>query len=145
MSTFWVQTFVLSMGKSFFSYAIPINVVAYLFDLMYLLDLISLDEKVWTNLFSNIVNLSIEGIRLHEVFDFDWVIELFTPKLQSFSYCDTDLYDFSMKVNWSFVEKVDITMDCLTTHADFSIRLIELFKVMASVYSLYPYHLRSLK
>ncbi|KAL5125295.1 hypothetical protein HKD37_02G005535 [Glycine soja] len=41
------KTFVLSMGKSFFSYVIPINVVAYLFDLMYLLDLISLDEKVW--------------------------------------------------------------------------------------------------
>lgn len=81
----------------------------------------------------HLVDLSMWRIRVDEVFDSDCVFELFTPKLQSFRYCDSDLYDFSIKGDLCFVEKLDIiVMDCLSADDSFSLRLIELFEVMKS-------------
>ncbi|RDX97661.1 F-box protein, partial [Mucuna pruriens] len=82
----------------------------------------------------SLTHLSLSRMRIDEVFDSDCVVELFTPKLQSFSYRDSDLYDFSIKLDLSLVEKVDIVVDCLTLtmDPDFSLRLIEFFEVMGS-------------
>ncbi|XP_027368597.1 putative F-box/FBD/LRR-repeat protein At1g78760 [Abrus precatorius] len=79
-----------------------------------------------------LTELSISNMRVDEVFDSDCVIELFTPKLRSFSYSDSDLYDFSPMVDLSFVEKVDIVLECLTTDADLCYQLIDLFEAMGS-------------
>ncbi|XP_027332761.1 F-box/LRR-repeat protein 25-like [Abrus precatorius] len=79
-----------------------------------------------------LTELSISSMRVDEVFDSDCVIELFTPKLRSFSYSDSDLYDFSPMVDLSFVEKVDIVLECLTTDADLCYQLIDLFEAMGS-------------
>lgn len=80
----------------------------------------------------HLVDLSVSRMRVDEVFASKCVIELFTPKLKTFSYCDSELYDFSIKGKLSFVEKLDIVMDCLTADDTFSLRLIELFEVMGS-------------
>ncbi|XP_061342278.1 F-box/FBD/LRR-repeat protein At5g53840-like isoform X2 [Gastrolobium bilobum] len=87
-----------------------------------------------------LTDLSISRMRVDQVFDSDCVIELFTPRLQSFSYRDFRyLYDFSIKVNLPFVEKVDIDLgsfdlsDELNEATNLSLQLIELFEVMGSV------------
>ncbi|XP_020228463.1 uncharacterized protein LOC109809534 isoform X2 [Cajanus cajan] len=66
-------------------------------------------------------------MRVDDVFDSDCVIELFTPRLQSFSFLDSHLYKFSATVNLSQVEKVDIVINCLTKDTDLSVRLIKFF------------------
>ncbi|XP_020227801.1 uncharacterized protein LOC109809002 isoform X2 [Cajanus cajan] len=76
--------------------------------------------------------LSVSEMRVDDVFDSDCAIELFTPKLQSFSYCDSHLYNFSAKVSLSQVEKVDIVINCLTKDTNLSLRLIGLFEGMGS-------------
>ncbi|KAK7388865.1 hypothetical protein VNO78_23692 [Psophocarpus tetragonolobus] len=80
-----------------------------------------------------LLDLSIHRMRVDDFFDSDLVIQLSTPKLQSFSYLDNDLYQLSIQENLSFVHKVHIVMNCLTENANFSLRLIELFEVMPSV------------
>ncbi|XP_061359788.1 F-box/FBD/LRR-repeat protein At5g53840-like [Gastrolobium bilobum] len=89
-----------------------------------------------------LTEFSISCLRVDQLFDSDCVIELFTPKLQSFSYHDSDLYDFSIKGDLPFVEKVDIDLgsfeldddddDELTKDTSLSLRLIELFEAMGS-------------
>lgn len=79
-----------------------------------------------------LTNLSISWMRIDEVFDSDCVIELSTPKLQYFTYCDTDLYDFSAEVDLPCVEEVDIDVWCLNKDTDLLLRMIELFEMMES-------------
>ncbi|KAH1117370.1 hypothetical protein AAZX31_17G076400 [Glycine max] len=69
----------------------------------------------------HLVDFSIKGMRVDEVFGSDCVVELFAAKLQSFSYRDTDLYDFFIELNLSFLERVDIAMDYLAADAGFSL------------------------
>lgn len=76
--------------------------------------------------------LSIALMRVDEMFDSDCTIQLFTPKLQSFTYCDFDLYDFSIEGDLPFIEEVDIDMGCLAKDTYSLLQLIELFQVMGN-------------
>ncbi|KAL2321507.1 hypothetical protein Fmac_025886 [Flemingia macrophylla] len=87
----------------------------------------------------HLVHLSVSGMRVDEEFDSDCIIELFTPKLQTFTYSDSHVYKFSVKVNLSLLQKVNIVLDYLTTDMDanLSLRLFELFEVVGSAKSVF--------
>jgi len=56
---------------------------------------------------SHLTYLNISWLRVDEKFNVDYVIELVTPKLEYFKYCNSNLYYFSNKINLSLVEKID--------------------------------------
>ncbi|XP_061342200.1 F-box/LRR-repeat protein At4g14103-like [Gastrolobium bilobum] len=92
-----------------------------------------------------LTDLSISNMRVHKKLDSDCVIELFTPKLQSFSYSDSKyLYDFSIKVNLPFIEKVNFDIGSFQHYDEFmaratnlSLKLIDFFEVMGSAKFVY--------
>ncbi|KAK7301384.1 hypothetical protein RJT34_12247 [Clitoria ternatea] len=85
-----------------------------------------------------LTDLSISHMRVDGVSDSDCVIELSTPKLRSFTYFDTDLYDFSIEGKLPFMEKLSIDLGTFELSHEFTratelpLRLIELFEIMCS-------------
>jgi len=74
--------------------------------------------------------LNISSLRVDEKFGVDCVIELATPRLEYFKYCDFDLYYFLNKINLSLVEEISIDVEWFTKNIDLLLRLIELFEIM---------------
>ncbi|KAL2334799.1 hypothetical protein Fmac_016012 [Flemingia macrophylla] len=75
--------------------------------------------------------LSISWMRIDEMFNSNCDIELFTPKLQHFSYSDSDVYEFSSDEDLLSLEEfnVDVLLD---EDTDSLVQLIELFEIMGS-------------
>ncbi|KAL2316711.1 hypothetical protein Fmac_030587 [Flemingia macrophylla] len=76
--------------------------------------------------------LSISWMRIDEMFNSKCDIELFTPKLQYFNYCDSEIYDFSADEDLSSLEELNVDVLCLDKGTDLLLQLIELFELMGS-------------
>jgi len=69
---------------------------------------LSIDDVVEINMFEinmfkifapHLTYLNISSLRVGEKFDVDCVIEVATPRLEYFKYCDFDLYYFFNEIN----------------------------------------------